>query len=221
MLAAWQIGDVSLLHRYYADNVAVVSGLDQPVIQGWKNYRADYQAQRKRVQSAQIIRRNTFVVVHGDVPGLAIGGNLAEWSTDNRTIFAATRRSSSSAAAPPGRSSSTTRHSMRRGFRLSAPAFPPPAANPAGLAAPWPLGRMTDQGVLRRMACAAGVARAVAKAVRRVRVVPRRRVISTVPGLRRSTSRSRTAATAPSACPRSTSASTSRPLFSATLSAGH
>jgi hypothetical protein len=26
MLAAWQIGDVEMLHKYYADDVAVVSG---------------------------------------------------------------------------------------------------------------------------------------------------------------------------------------------------
>lgn len=66
MLAAWQIGDVPRLRMYYANDVAVVSGLDQPVIVGLNNYLADYQAQRKRVQSGQIIRRNTFVRVQGN-----------------------------------------------------------------------------------------------------------------------------------------------------------
>ena len=67
MLAAWQIGDVRLLHRYYADDVTVVSGFNQPNIEGWENYLASYEAQRRRMRSCQIIRRNTFVDVHGDV----------------------------------------------------------------------------------------------------------------------------------------------------------
>ena len=67
MLAAWQIGDVALLRRYYANDVAVVSGLDQPVIQGLNNYLADYEAQRKSMQSGQIIRRNTYVRVQGKI----------------------------------------------------------------------------------------------------------------------------------------------------------
>lgn len=67
MLAAWQIGDVRLLHRYYADDVTVVSGFNQPDIEGWRNYLASYEAQRRRMHSCQIVRRNTFVTVHGDV----------------------------------------------------------------------------------------------------------------------------------------------------------
>jgi ketosteroid isomerase-like protein len=67
MLAAWQVGDVILLHRYYADDVTVVSGFNQPNIEGWRNYLAAYEAQRHRMRSCQIIRRNTFVTVHGDV----------------------------------------------------------------------------------------------------------------------------------------------------------
>ncbi|HVB34296.1 MAG TPA: nuclear transport factor 2 family protein [Patescibacteria group bacterium] len=95
MLAAWQIGDISLLHRYYADDAAFVSGLDQPVIQGWSNYLADYQAQRRRVQSGQIIRRNTFVQIHGDVAwacyqwefGGLIDGRPADFRGHTTLIF--------------------------------------------------------------------------------------------------------------------------------------
>lgn len=95
MLAAWQIGDVRRLHRYYADDVAVVSGLDQPVIQGWNRYLADYLAQRKRVQSVQIIRRNTFVVVHGNVAwasyqwefGALVDGRPADYRGHTTLIF--------------------------------------------------------------------------------------------------------------------------------------
>jgi ketosteroid isomerase-like protein len=79
MLAAWQVGDVSLLRRYYAEDVAVVSGLDQPVIQGWRNYLADYQAQRKRVESGQIVRRNTFVRVDGDVAWASYQWEYTGW----------------------------------------------------------------------------------------------------------------------------------------------
>lgn len=67
MLAAWQLGDVEMLRRFYADDVVVISGLDQPPIDGWRNYLAAYQEQHRRVQSGQIIRRNTYVQVHGDV----------------------------------------------------------------------------------------------------------------------------------------------------------
>lgn len=95
MLAAWQTGDVSRLHRYYADNVAVVSGLDQPVIQGWNHYLADYLAQRKRVQSGQMIRRNTFVRVDGNVAwasyqwefGGLVDGRAADFRGHTTLIF--------------------------------------------------------------------------------------------------------------------------------------
>jgi ketosteroid isomerase-like protein len=67
MLAAWQIGDTNMMHKYYADDVTVVSGLDQPLIAGWRNYLAAYQRQRARVSQAQIIRRNTYVNVQENV----------------------------------------------------------------------------------------------------------------------------------------------------------
>ncbi len=67
MLAAWQIGDTKMMHRYYANDVTVVSGLDQPLIMGWQNYLAAYERQRARITQAQIVRRNTYVNVQGDV----------------------------------------------------------------------------------------------------------------------------------------------------------
>jgi ketosteroid isomerase-like protein len=67
MLAAWQIGDTAMMHKYYADDVTVVSGLDQPLIMGWQNYLTAYQRQRARISQAQIVRRNTYVNVQGDV----------------------------------------------------------------------------------------------------------------------------------------------------------
>lgn len=67
MLAAWQIGDVALLHKYYADDVTVVSGAYEPPLLGWANYSAAYQRQRERIQSVRMERRNTLVQVKGSV----------------------------------------------------------------------------------------------------------------------------------------------------------
>jgi uncharacterized protein (TIGR02246 family) len=67
VLAAWQIGDMEMLHKYYADDVTVVSGLYQPLLAGWQSFAAATEQQRKRVQGPQIVRRNTYVRVKGDV----------------------------------------------------------------------------------------------------------------------------------------------------------
>ena len=66
MLGAWQIGDVEMLHKHYADDVLVVSGAWEPPLQGWKNYLRAYQAQHARTQSIRLDRRNTYVKVQGD-----------------------------------------------------------------------------------------------------------------------------------------------------------
>ncbi len=67
MLAAFQIGDVELMHKFYADNVTFVSGAYEPPIVGWQNYVPLYQRQRAAFQGMQVIRRNTIVFPHGDV----------------------------------------------------------------------------------------------------------------------------------------------------------
>jgi ketosteroid isomerase-like protein len=67
MLAALQIGDWTQLKSFYDDAVTAVSAFDQPVLQGWPALAAALSAQRQRIQSGQILRRNTFVRVHGDV----------------------------------------------------------------------------------------------------------------------------------------------------------
>ena len=41
-LGYWQLGDVDSLHKYYADDVAVVSGLWEPPVMGWANYAKAY-----------------------------------------------------------------------------------------------------------------------------------------------------------------------------------
>ncbi len=65
MLAGWQLGDTSLLHSVYADDVSVVSGAYEPPILGWTNFLATFQKLRARITAAQKDRYNTFTVVRG------------------------------------------------------------------------------------------------------------------------------------------------------------
>lgn len=66
MLAAWQIGDVDLMHKYYADDVMVVSGVYEPPVIGWAKYAAAYRAQRQRIEQVRMDRRNTYIFVRGN-----------------------------------------------------------------------------------------------------------------------------------------------------------
>ena len=65
-LGYWQIGDTESLHKYYADDVVVVSGGWEPPVIGWDNYVKAYQAQRARVTGTQIERSNTLIKVSGN-----------------------------------------------------------------------------------------------------------------------------------------------------------
>lgn len=66
MLAGWQIGDVELLRKNYADDVLVVSGLFEPPVIGLANYLNAYQAQRQRMEKVQLERANTFTKIKGN-----------------------------------------------------------------------------------------------------------------------------------------------------------
>jgi ketosteroid isomerase-like protein len=65
-LGYWQIGDVDSLHKYYADNVVVVSGLWEPPVIGWDNYAKAYADQRAHVSGGRIERSNTLIKVTGN-----------------------------------------------------------------------------------------------------------------------------------------------------------
>jgi ketosteroid isomerase-like protein len=65
-LGYWQIGDVDSLHKYYADDVVVVSGAWEPPVIGWDNYVKAYQAQRARVTGGRMDRINTYIKVNGN-----------------------------------------------------------------------------------------------------------------------------------------------------------
>jgi ketosteroid isomerase-like protein len=65
MLGAWQIGETELLHKHYADDVVVVSGVYEPPLIGWANYLQAYQRQRERTESVRVERFNTVITVRG------------------------------------------------------------------------------------------------------------------------------------------------------------
>jgi ketosteroid isomerase-like protein len=66
MLGAWQVGDVDMMHKAYADDVTVVSGSWEPPLMGWANYVRAFQAQRARTQSDRMERTNSFTKVNGN-----------------------------------------------------------------------------------------------------------------------------------------------------------
>lgn len=70
MLGAWQLGDTTTMHKFYADDVSVVAGTWTPPAIGWTNYVAAYQMQRARMQQVRMDRSNTLIRV-------APSGNVA------------------------------------------------------------------------------------------------------------------------------------------------
>lgn len=66
MIGAWQIGDVTKLHKNIADDVVVVNGTWAPPVVGWENYLSSYNFQRTRVQQIRMDRVNTLIRVNGN-----------------------------------------------------------------------------------------------------------------------------------------------------------
>lgn len=65
-LGYWQIGDTDSLHKYYSDDIVIVSGTYEPPIIGWDNFLKDYKAQRAQVTGARMDRSNTLIRVNGN-----------------------------------------------------------------------------------------------------------------------------------------------------------
>ena len=65
-LGYWQIGDAESLHKYYTDDVVLVSGAWEPPVIGWDNFLKAYQAQRAQVNGARMDRSNTLIKVNGN-----------------------------------------------------------------------------------------------------------------------------------------------------------
>jgi ketosteroid isomerase-like protein len=66
MLAGFQLNNVEMMHKYYADNVTFISGDFAPPIVGWQNYVPLYEKQAAQFSGIQLIRRNTIIFPHGD-----------------------------------------------------------------------------------------------------------------------------------------------------------
>ena len=66
-LGYWQIGDTDSLHKYYADDVVLVSGAWEPPVIGWDSFLKSYQAQRAQLNGARIDRSNTLIKVNGNL----------------------------------------------------------------------------------------------------------------------------------------------------------
>jgi len=65
MLAGWQIGDLPMMQKHYAEDVVFVSGGYEPPLQGWGHYAAAYQQQRQRMHSVRLDRFNTLIRPRG------------------------------------------------------------------------------------------------------------------------------------------------------------
>lgn len=65
-LGYWQLGDTDSLHKYYAEDVVMVSGAWEPPVIGWDNFLKSYQAQRAQVTGMRMDRSNTLIKVNGD-----------------------------------------------------------------------------------------------------------------------------------------------------------
>lgn len=92
----WQIGDTESLHKYYADDIVLVSGAWEPPIIGWDNFLKAYQAQRAQVNGARMDRSNTLIKVNGNsawatyqfVYAAQANGNVAQFR-GHTTLFLA------------------------------------------------------------------------------------------------------------------------------------
>jgi len=60
-LGAWQLGDISTMHKAVADDVSVVAGTWTPPAIGWINYVTAYQQQRARMQQVRMDRSDTLI----------------------------------------------------------------------------------------------------------------------------------------------------------------
>ena len=87
MLAGFELGNVEMMHKYYADNVTFVSGDYAPPIVGWQNYVPLYQRQATAFSGMQLVRRNTIIFPHGDVAWA-----MYQWEFDSRIQRAAVQR---------------------------------------------------------------------------------------------------------------------------------
>jgi len=66
MLGAWQTRDVESMHKFYADDVMVISGAWEPPLIGWANYARACEAQFARTSNSRLERTNSYSKIVGD-----------------------------------------------------------------------------------------------------------------------------------------------------------
>jgi len=66
MLGAWQAGDAEGMHKFFADDITVISGAWEPPLFGWANYARAYEAQFARTSGSRLERTNSYTKVMGD-----------------------------------------------------------------------------------------------------------------------------------------------------------
>jgi uncharacterized protein (TIGR02246 family) len=64
-LGAWQLGDTERMHKFYSEDVSVVSGAWSAPVLGWTNFLALYQQQKSHMQKVRLDRMNTYIKVNG------------------------------------------------------------------------------------------------------------------------------------------------------------
>lgn len=64
-LGAWQLGDIDRLHKFYTEDVSVVSGGWAAPVIGWTNFLKLYQEQRSHMRQVRMDRMNTYIKVNG------------------------------------------------------------------------------------------------------------------------------------------------------------
>jgi ketosteroid isomerase-like protein len=87
MLGAWQLGDAQEMHKFYADDVVVVSGAWEPPIYTWANYLPAYQSQHSRMASIHLDRTNTVVRIKDNSAWATYQWELSAY-VDGNKIFA-------------------------------------------------------------------------------------------------------------------------------------
>jgi ketosteroid isomerase-like protein len=95
-LGYWQLGDVENMHKYYAEDVVIVSGAWEPPVIGWDNFLKSYQAQRAQVTSARMDRSNTLIKVNGNTAwatyqflySAQMNGNVAQFRGHTTLLLA-------------------------------------------------------------------------------------------------------------------------------------
>lgn len=87
MLGAWQAGDVEGMHKFYADDVTVISGGWEPPLLGWANYARAYQAQLARASGSRLERTNSYIKVLGDSAWVTYQWQYAG-TVDGKTVLA-------------------------------------------------------------------------------------------------------------------------------------